>query len=907
MTTMQRWMVWAIVMIIHVVPVLSQPIGPSPPTEDAGQFSSQPTNAIAENSDSFAQSIQPPTDITPPYCPPSPTQTQMSYPDIRTRFLGLPRFGLEMFQDQAQHDLSPAPEGQATIPAPAPPEYILGPGDVLAVRCWRGPREHVNHTAIITADGSIYLPLLGQTLVAGQTLSEDREIITRGYQRMYSDSQVSVDLTQMRTIQAYVTGAVQSPGKHTLLGTATVLSALYAAGGPSEIGSLRHLRVLRSSPPNGILAVEEIDLYPYLLQGQPLAGGTLQTGDTVFVPVVAKEVGIDGEVRRPARYELTDAENLGDLITMCGGIQSTGDASTVHIWRNTPAGRHLLSVDLNQPADTVDDIELRSGDLVEVLAAPEATLGLVEIAGAVNRPGLYAYVTGQRTSDLIRKAGGLSNAAYTKQAKLLRRQPDLHYYTTYFSVEAALNGDRGEDLALQPYDKIIIGSQAEMEPVSQVVIQGPVARPGAYGWVAGMKLGELIRQAGGLEPEAYGLRAHILRRGPQNRQHLIPVALTKAISGEPDADVTLERGDTVQILTAQEVTTPSEVQISGYVNNPGIYQRYQDMHVSDLIIAAGGLVPGAADKVQCIRTTTTGNIETIELGLHNDMEQAAFSVVPDLIIQDNDHISVLGSGKFIARPPVAIVEGEVQQPGAYPLVKPDTTLWAVLSKAGGLLETANPRGIVVYRTQEQFFPTGKQREPIGELQQILAAFNRESQEQILQRSTRATMVQGQINRALANIFSSEGGATVVVPPRLLSEQVWAEAIPVAGEHLVASRGTEEDIQLMDGDYILVPRRINMVGVVGAVVRSGAIPYEGPHSPRRYVQLSGGPAEDANLERMVVIRANTRVVPGKLAKEVYPGDVVVVPSDFLIRTVRAGSGYERILHSLVGLATAFLIF
>ena len=241
------------------------------------------------------------------------------------------------------------------------------------------------------------------------------------------------------------------------------------------------------------------------------------------------------------------------------------------------------------------------------------------------------------------------------------------------------------------------------------------------------------------------------------------------------------------------------------------------MRVSALIIAAGGIIPGAADKVQCIRTTTTGNIETIDLRLHNDMGKTAFSVVPDLIIQDNDHISVLGSGKFIARPPVAIVEGEVQQPGAYPLVKPDTTLWAVLSKAGGLIETANPRGIIVYRTQEQFFPTGKQREPIGELQQILSAFNRERQEQILQRSTRATMVEGQINRALANIFSSEGGAIVVVPPRLLSEQVWAEAIPVAGERLVASRGMEQDIQLMDGDYILVPRRTNMVGVVGAVV------------------------------------------------------------------------------------------
>ena len=226
MTTMQRWMPWAIFIVLYTAPALSRSIVATPPTKYPAYSSSQSTGVIAESSDSSAEPAQPTTDTTPACYQPPTTQTQMSYPDIQARFLGLPRFGLEMFRDQTQRDSSPVSEGQTAIPAPAPPEYILGPGDMLAVRCWRGPLEHVNHTSTITADGSIYLPLLGQTLVAGQTLSEDREIITRGYQKMYTDSQVSVDLTQMRTIQVYVTGAVQAPGKYALLGTATVLSAL---------------------------------------------------------------------------------------------------------------------------------------------------------------------------------------------------------------------------------------------------------------------------------------------------------------------------------------------------------------------------------------------------------------------------------------------------------------------------------------------------------------------------------------------------------------------------------------------------------------------------------------------------------------------------------------------------------
>ncbi len=875
-------------------------------TQVQEQTSEPPPNTLRLDSltkDTPPSGAGPNTDdkkATPPIDSNGPTS-------ITARFKQLPRFALHIFREGVGQPPALSREQGALHATPVSGAYVLGPGDVLAVRCWRGPRENVNQAVAVDAEGNVQLPFLGEIPIAGETLTAASDLITKEYTRIYTSTQVSVTVARPRTVEVYVMGEARWPGKYTLPGNATVLMALRAAGGSSDIGSLRQIRLLRHSPDDAAPICQNIDLYDYLVHGRPTEETGLQTGDTVFVPVAGAEVGITGEVMRPARYELKEDERLRGLINMSGGLQPTADPATIHIWRSTAQGRQLLSVDISQIDEEHGSIQLAPGDFVEVLAAPDAPVNVVQVSGAVKRPGTYTYVAGERVSDLIRKAGGLGETAHTERGKLLRRDETRHYHALYFAVGAAMDGDGVEDRPLKDYDKVVIYTQAEMEPPSQVIIRGPVGRPGCYEGAAGMKVSDLVLQAGGLLEEAYGLCARILRRGPANRQHLVPVALYEAMRGEREADILLKRADIVEILVTEEVVTPSEVRISGYVNNPGTYKRHEGMRVTDLILMAGGLMPGAGPSLQCIRGRTQDTIDTVELSLQEDSTEEKFSVGPDLILKDDDHVAVLGSGEFVRHPPVVIIEGQVKRPGAYPLQRRGGTLWAVLQAAGGLIERANPRGIIVYRVQEQFFSAGQKYEAIAELRQVLSTFNRERKEQILERGGRSEVVQGQIGRALTNIFSSEGGATVVVPPRLLSEDVWAEAIPVSGERLIASGGREEDLELMDGDYIVVAKRTNTVGVVGAVVRSGAIPYEGPYSPHRYVELAGGAAEDANLERLVVVRANTRVVPGRRVKEVYPGDVIIVPSDFMVRTVRTSSGYERIIRSLVGLATAFLIF
>jgi hypothetical protein len=198
---------------------------------------------------------------------------------------------------------------------------------------------------------------------------------------------------------------------------------------------------------------------------------------------------------------------------------------------------------------------------------------------------------------------------------------------------------------------------------------------------------------------------------------------------------------------------------------------------------------------------------------------------------------------------------------------------------------------------------------VNDVGQVLKAFNRESvgTQPTLSTNDKANAVTGSIAKQFASVFSgSRGEAVVVIPPRSLNYDAWANAVPIEGQKLLASQGKEGDMPLMPGDTIVVPSLPTTVAVLGAVIRPGAVRYQGPLTPQQYVELAGGPAADAMMGRMVVVRANGSVVDLAHAKEVGAGDVVVVPSDFMIRQLGGPNGIQRVLETMAAVATAFII-
>jgi len=418
-------------------------------------------------------------EIVPPLEPgmqpehPEEVEEPVEPPTAAERFAELKRFGMNVFgpteatettatgaepgadedesgaekptAERTQQPAAQAPARPRAVLAsePVPPTYVLGPGDQLAVRVWTDAIEHVAATPIIDADGRIYLDLLGEVTVGGERLSGAREMITRRYHEFFNRAQVSVGLSRTRVIEVRVTGDVRRPGTHLLSGAATLFSALNAAGGPNDVGSFRAIRVVRRGEEPLV-----VDLYDYLLRGEIDADVPLEPNDTIFVPPLPAEFGVDGEVRRPARYEMTGPVTLAEALQMAAGVTATGYMQGAELWRVGESGtRELLNVNL-RTADA--DLRLQSGDLVVIPPVLEKPLNVVRLEGAVRRPGAYQVSAGMTVRDLLDLAGGPAENAHTEEAVIERLGEDLDRDLIHFDLAAALAGEPARARSANP-------------------------------------------------------------------------------------------------------------------------------------------------------------------------------------------------------------------------------------------------------------------------------------------------------------------------------------------------------------------------------------------------------------------------------------------------------------------------
>ncbi|MBD3293161.1 MAG: hypothetical protein GF393_09570 [Armatimonadia bacterium] len=781
---------------------------------------------------------------------------------------------------------------------PVPPTYVLGPGDELAVRVWTDAIEHVQARPVVDAEGSIYLELLGEVTVAGERMSRVREMIRQRYRAFFDRAEVSVGLSRTRVIEVRVTGDVRTPGTHVLSGAATLFSALNAAGGPNDVGSFRAIKLVRRGE-----APMVVDLYDYLLRGEIDADVPLEPNDTIFVPPLAAEFGVAGEVRRPARYEMTAPVTIAEALQMAAGVGGTGYPQHAQLWRVGEKGvRELINVDARAEGAQMC---MQSGDLLVIPPVLEDPINVVTLEGAVERPGDYQVRPDMRVSDLLGMANGITEQAHTESAELWRLGDDLDYDLMHFDPAAAVAGDPEHNLELMARDRVVVLSEEQVEAPMEVTVEGQVRVPDTYDWTRGMTVSDLVRRAGGLVEGAYTPQANLLRLGDDQRRELIPVNLASALTEDDGADVPLHRGDLLRVLAREEHTEKSQVRVTGLVVTQGWYERPEGMRVSNAILAAGGPAMDAGDAIQYTPGGAVGEVEPIYLVLRREGE--TFKVEPDPIIRDNDLITVLGTGDLIPSAPIATIRGRVKTPGVYAVQHapgdPDT-IYDLIQRAGGLLPNANPGGIVLYRVREEIMA----HEQEGDLEQVIAHFNRElaaatvEGEEQRAAGTAATVSQG-LQAAL-----SEGAATVVIPPRRLSEEQWARAVPIDGEKLVASEGAEGDFPLTEGDVIVVPETPTTITVMGAVVRPGATPYAENLTPLDYITGdAGGLTPDARKRRTVIVRANGAVTPNALRAEVKPGDVILVPSDYIFRNVNKPGTLERVLDAVTAIIGGYLIF
>ena len=380
---------------------------------------------------------------------------------------------------------------------PVGPDYVMGPGDDLTINVWGA----VDSTLIRTVDrnGRIVLPKVGDLRIWGLTFSQADRLIRDELARYFRGFQTSVTMGRLRTVSVNVVGEVCQPGVYTLSSLATVTNALYSAGGPTKLGSLREVRLLRSN-----VQVARIDLYDFLQRGDRTRDYRLESGDTIFVPTVGDVVAVAGEVKRPAIYEIQTGTRLADVVTLAGGVTPTSYLKRVQIVRAVPnAERATLDVDLTGhylKGDEASNPLINAGDLVLIHPADPRVYNIVKVDGAVRYPGAYELKPMMRISQLL-PSDKLLPEAYTERVEIARRRPDLSMEVLSIDLKKAWGGDANQDLLLKPLDEVTV--RTELKSARTIVLSGQVMRPGVYTIADGEQLSSVLARAGGFTDRAF--------------------------------------------------------------------------------------------------------------------------------------------------------------------------------------------------------------------------------------------------------------------------------------------------------------------------------------------------------------------------------------------------------------------
>ena len=511
-------------------------------------------------------------------------------------------FGLSLFRNASTRF---QPNGAGMVD----PGYRLGPGDKL-VLILTGDVERADELEV-TREGFVVIPDVGRVNVANLTVAQLENLLYTRLGRVYSGvqrgagatTQFSVSVPTLRSLQVVVTGDVEEP-RAFLLSSPTVLTALYAAGGPNDQGSLRRIEVRRA----GKLAAT-LDVYDYLLRGDASNDVRLQQGDIVFVPVHGARVRVDGEVTRQATYELRPGETLADAIAAAGGLSATAGARRVLVDRIIAPGarvaqgadRAVVDVPLGLNG-TPPAFALVDGDVVRVPAISDRVRNRIAIQGNVWSPGTQGFTSGLTLEAALRRAGGVKPDAYLGRVLVTRLRPD----STRVQLRAMLRDTTGatvEPFVLAEDDQITVFSKTNFRTQQTVVIGGAVRRGGSFSWREGMTLRDLILQADGLEEKAFLGAAEVARlpvnydghttaqtiRVPLDSSYLF--AQTE-VAANPSPDYVLQPYDNVLILREPGWRLPQIVILTGEVRFPGRYTVIdRGERISDLIARAGGVTP----------------------------------------------------------------------------------------------------------------------------------------------------------------------------------------------------------------------------------------------------------------------------------------------------------------------------
>jgi len=751
----------------------------------------------------------------------------------------LKRFGSNIF-DREISTFSPVDD------LPVPENYALGPGDSVSVLLYGKEQDEL--LLMVNRDGSLQFPRLGSINVAGLTFADLKAVIEDRVERQFVGTNAVVSIGKLRSINVFLAGEVIAPGSYSVSGLSTVTQVLYAAGGVTDIGTMRNIEVKRQGE-----AVVSFDMYDLMLRGDTTSDIRLSSGDTVFVPVMDSLVSVDGEVRRPALYETVPSDSVGSLLQMAGGISAQGYSRSASISRYAPGEDSRSRIQLNLERESDLAISVFDGDFLEVGRVKEDIRSQVVLRGAVARPGGYAWKEGLRVSDLLTSIDDDLLRETDLNTGLVVRRTGLGLEVEVLGLSLVKAIDKPgsvDDILLQAQDEVLIFSLPYFNDSFKALREN---------------LDDNIDSGGKKESSDLGERGEILTQEMTEAGTFIPLAGNRESEEEDRQDLIEE----VVFRIEAQSRTPSEtnlVTVAGDVRLPGTYPLLQNRKISELIELAGGFEASAyLDKAEVTRLSFeangNANVRTISIPLAD-----VLSGTSDFSLEPRDQIQIRRIPNWSYGDVVSLT-GAIVFPGEYPIA-PGESLSSILERAGGLNPVAFAEGAILVKTSAKKREQEQIRKRVAAIQRSEISRNR-TRENEDNRSNSSSEVVSREELLELLLDDDVGGRVVINLPAILGGDDSA------------------DIGLEAGDSLFVPEFSNTVSVIGEVREPGTFRFQQDRTVNDYVEYAAGASRRALTKELYVVRANGGVVRlgggRKLFKfdstrslGIRPGDTIVVP-------------------------------
>ena len=732
---------------------------------------------------------------------------------------------------------------------PVPSDYVIGPGDELRVRIW----GQVNFQANLQVDraGEVYLPQVGRVHVAGLPFSELDGHLRQAIGRVYRNFDLTADIGQIRAIQVYVAGQARRPGVYTVSSLSTLVDTVFASGGPSIHGSMRHIELRRGSN-----VVTDFDLYNLLVHGDKSKDVKLLPGDVIFILAVGAEVAVTGSVQTPAIYEMREGESLDGLIADAGGVSAVAAEARISIERISDHHDRFateVAYDANGLKTTLAD-----GDLVHVYSIVPQYQKTVTVRGNIANPGRFAWHPGMHVSDLIPDKDSLITRNYWwKRAQLGLPAPEFEPVPSFSNMR-------------QPFD----GNPETLRPLSQG--GSNYGQQGQYGGQQNSYGG-----SGGNGSNSGALRDN---QNGSTQEQLGPYADADGSQQGQYSSQTSESGSQQnQRLNAQQRGSNSSLaaQQSQMSSGPAPAQRTEVRQLAPEIDWDYAVIQRQDSE------TLKTKLISFDLGklvLQHDRSQ-------DLELQAGDVVSIFSEADI--RIPIAqqtklvTLSGEFVHSGVYS-VKPGETFRQLVERAGGFTPNAYLYGSEYTRESTRIM----QQARIDEYVQNLSME--------IQRSNMAVAASAAGSQNLAGTAAGQANEQNL----LTSLRQMRATGRIVLDFSPDSSGTSNlpDIAMQDGDKFIVPSVPATVDIVGAVYDQNSFLFRPNGKVGEYLHMAGGPSRDADPKHEFLIHADGKVVSYFSGKglwsdnfnslRVYPGDSIIVPE----KTFKPGALYELIQYT-----------